>query len=84
MQNKYTSQKLRRPMKDSESIRFQPSNSQLDMEDLSAHYSKHEAECEVCDYIEEFRDLDKEKFKEMFVFSEIISKPLSMRKRNRN
>jgi|GEM_PF-5622415 len=52
-------------------------------EDLSRHFSKHEAECEVCDYIETFRNLDKEKFKEMFVFSEVIGKPVSMRKGKR-
>ncbi|MCL1901939.1 MAG: hypothetical protein FWG51_06055 [Firmicutes bacterium] len=90
MQNKYISQKEKRPLNKFQEAGYkqpkyidgkQPAVDYKDIEDLARHYSKHEAECEVCDYIEKFSNLDKEKFKEMFIFSELISKPVSMRKK---
>lgn len=45
------------------------------------HFKGHEEECEVCDYIEMFQNMDRNEFKKMFVFSEIIGKPKSLRKR---
>jgi len=44
------------------------------------HFFKHEEECEVCDYIEVFQNLNIQKFKELFVFSEVIGKPKALRK----
>jgi len=94
MQNKYITQKTKRPLNETKSTRFQPSNNYQfqtsnyfqddfqDREEIGDHFLKHEAECEVCDYVEAFKNLDREKFKEMFIFSELISKPLSMRKKN--
>ena len=49
--------------------------------DVEEHFKGHEAECEECDYIEMFNDLDRQKLKEMFVFSEVIGKPKALRKK---
>lgn len=45
------------------------------------HFYKHEEECETCDYIELFQNIDRQKFCEMFVFSEIIGKPKALKEK---
>jgi len=45
------------------------------------HFLHHEEECEVCDYIELFQNIDRQQFKEMFAFSEVIAKPKALRRR---